>query len=129
MQKLTIINGPNQGRTLPLAEGHRLVVGRCASCDFPIMDPRMSRQHFALEEIGHVWIIRDLSSANGTWVNSCRVDQAVLHDADTITVGDTVLSVFLKPNGPQRHPHDVSSNQPHFKTPHSMRGTSPTHNE
>ena len=69
-----------------------------------------------LEEQGGVWMIRDLSSANGTWINGCRIGQAMLHDADTISAGDTILSVVSEPDTLQCDPSHAVRDGAHSKT-------------
>ena len=58
------------GRELRPLEGNRLTVGRHASNDLALPDDTaVSRVHAVLELVGPTWVVRDLSSRNGTRVN------------------------------------------------------------
>ncbi len=50
-----------------------LIVGRASICDLYFDDPRMSKQHFALEWDGQNMFVQDLHSTNGTLVNGVRL--------------------------------------------------------
>jgi len=69
-------------------------VGRSSICDVYIDDPKLSRQHFALEVKDGVVLIADLHSANGTFVNGARVkDKQKLQSGYTITAGLSTIKV------------------------------------
>lgn len=64
------------------------VLGRdAASADLVLDDTNVSRRHARLDRDQDGWTITDLGSTNGTRVNQQRVNQALLSDGDTITVG------------------------------------------
>jgi pSer/pThr/pTyr-binding forkhead associated (FHA) protein len=69
-----------------------LVLGRQAGSDLVVQDPRVSRRHAEIASVDGACVVRDLNSANGTWVNDALVasDQR-LHDGDVIRVGSTVF--------------------------------------
>lgn len=54
-----------------------MVVGRATDCDISITYDRMSRKHAELKELGGALHVRDLGSANGTFVNDQRVNGEV----------------------------------------------------
>ena len=67
-------------------------LGRQSTCDFPIADANISRQHAELFWDGEGWSIRDLGSTNGTSVNGHKITSAVeLHDGDRINLGVSTL--------------------------------------
>jgi pSer/pThr/pTyr-binding forkhead associated (FHA) protein/subtilisin family serine protease len=70
-------------------------LGRSRDSDVVIADERASRQHAIIElraiPQGQEWVISDLSSANGTFVNGERVRARVLRRGDEICIGDTRL--------------------------------------
>ena len=58
----------------------------------PCTDPTVSRRHAELTPARDGWIIRDLASRHGTWLNGVRVRDAVhLRDGDRIRCGDSEL--------------------------------------
>lgn len=51
------------------------MAGRSKDCDIYFDDPKMSRQHFALETDGTDVYITDLESSNGTFINGVRLEK------------------------------------------------------
>ena len=54
-----------------------------------------SAQHCRIDREGDSYVLYDLGSTNGSWVNAARVDRAVLQHGDRLKVGDTVFTVSL----------------------------------
>jgi predicted component of type VI protein secretion system len=84
--------------------GDRILVGR--SPDFSQIaidfDPSMSKKHFELAFDGVSCEIRDIGSANGTWVNGQPVtDAVVLANGDEITAGVTTFGVAIMGTEPK----------------------------
>jgi pSer/pThr/pTyr-binding forkhead associated (FHA) protein len=50
-------------------------------------EPTVSRLHAELREEGEGWVIADLGSTNGTWVNGWRVQRAELRAGDEVSLG------------------------------------------
>ncbi len=69
-----------------------VTVGRGASADVIVNDPALSREHFIIEQQGREYLLKDLKSQNGTWVDGQRAEQAKLHHHDCILAG---RSLFL----------------------------------
>ncbi len=65
------------------------VVGRGGECDITIEDPVLSRRHarIMVDPEGQVLRVRDLGSANGTFVNGTRVSEASLRPGDELRLG------------------------------------------
>jgi phosphoserine phosphatase RsbU/P len=81
-----------QMKTIPLT-GERLIVGRSSVAElcFP-EDAGLSRQHFAFESTGEDWIVHDLGSKNGTFVNNIPLKaRLILKPGDRITAGHLVI--------------------------------------
>lgn len=51
----------------------RSLIGRSQSADFAIANPKISEIHAEIEWHGDVWLIRDLDSTNGTWIDNGTV--------------------------------------------------------
>ena len=88
--KLVVIQGPDKGRTFEVvAPG--AVIGR-NSGDLPVNDNTVSRKHAEISLEGGSWVLRDLDSANGTYVNGVKVSRAMtLKHGDQVRIGGTLL--------------------------------------
>jgi len=75
-------SGPEKGQQIPINE--RTEIGRALECDISILEPALSRKHAEIEPIDGKLIIRDLGSANGTFVNGEKIDELVLKDKDVL---------------------------------------------
>ena len=93
--KLVVTQGPAAGAEFVVdgAVPNCCFAGKSRTCEFLINDPRVSRRHFAFELRGAYLWIEDLDSTNGTWINCVRMKEAMLAGAETIHVGDSVISV------------------------------------
>jgi len=73
-------------------KGNRLTLGRDPSCAFRLDHPVVSKQHALIEkQPDGRYLIRDLGSQNGTFVNSKRISIQQLEDNDRIRIGPFVL--------------------------------------
>ena len=71
------------------------VIGRSAQTDVPLADDNASRQHCQVRKWAGKFMVEDLQSKNGTFVNGAKVTIAELKDGDLIAIGDQML-VFKK---------------------------------
>jgi hypothetical protein len=79
-----------RGLGLPLATDllrARVMIGRSSACQLVLADETVSRRHAELRIEGGRWLLRDLSSSNGTWVNGRRVVEAEVRPGDTLHLG------------------------------------------
>jgi hypothetical protein len=100
---LAIVGGLRSGEVVRL-ERARFVIGRTgggSGVDLEIDDPALSRRHAALEVMGHVVVLRDLASRNGTFVDDQRVETATLEDRAEFRLGGTSFMLILAPKGPE----------------------------
>lgn len=75
------------------AEG--LVIGRDPSCGLTLEHPALSRRHARVwADAGRVHV-KDLQSANGTWVGDQRITQTALNTGQVFRVGQVMMSVEL----------------------------------
>ena len=114
MASLFIIQGPDQGVRFELdARGGSSIIGREASNRVQLHDTEVSRRHAEIRCDGESFLLADLGSSNGTFVNNERVDEKELASGDQVQVGRTVM-LFTGPgdSGPQnigQRVHIVSS--------------------
>ena len=66
----------------------RTIVGR-RNADVCVEDPDISRQHAVIERYDQRYLIRDLGSTNGTWVNGRRIEVEILCPGDVVQLGGT----------------------------------------
>ena len=74
------------------------VVGRSGLAKISIEDEGVSRRHFLIAREGEDYVIKDLNSRNGTWVNGHRVFAEKLHHNNLILAGHTRFR-FAAPPG------------------------------
>ena len=67
------------------------MVGRSATCDLPLQDPYVSRQHARFRYSQGVWYIQDMNSSTGTFVNDTKVQATQLQSGDRIKVGSYIF--------------------------------------
>jgi hypothetical protein len=79
------------GDRIELGDGRNLI-GRLADCAVIVSDGNVSRHHAVIQRAGSGFVISDLGSTNGTYVNGERlVADHRLSDGDRITVGTVAL--------------------------------------
>jgi len=71
----------------------RAVIGRDADCDVLLSSLSVSRKHAAIEPTAGGWLLKDLSSVNGTFVNGKKVTETLLTSGDKLRLGE-VKAVF-----------------------------------
>lgn len=90
MAEVTVIfGGQEQGKYA--IDKDRMVVGRDPASEIPIDNLGISRQHCAFETRGDSFLIQDLGSSNGTYVNGKKVSQYFLNDGDEVVIGKYTL--------------------------------------
>jgi DNA-binding NtrC family response regulator len=88
--KLVAVTGPSAGRGFAVTRA-TTTVGRHATNDFVIEDPRVSGAHLELTRAGDRLRVHDVGSTNGTWLGSHRVIDVELAPGAELTIGDTLL--------------------------------------
>jgi hypothetical protein len=73
------------------------VIGRSRGCDIVLEDPGVSRRHAEIRPAQDGWMIRDLGSTNGVYLNRSPIDGPMeLRSGDHIELGETEI-VFEAP--------------------------------
>jgi len=91
---LTVIQGPDKGRTFELPDNEPQMIGR-SSESLPLSDGTVSRRHAELTPDKGDWYLRDLGSQNATLVNGIRIEpnaRIKLKPGDQIRAGMTLFS-------------------------------------
>lgn len=93
---LTMRKGPKPGRQFTFTQ-NAIALGRRDDNDVVIDDPQISRRHASLSWEEGAFVLRDLGSANGTFLNAARITEPhALREGDAIGLGgDVVLSFSI----------------------------------
>ncbi len=89
--RLTVIGGPDKGRSFTLTSGKKLLVGRGEASDTRINDPSVSRVHFEISVDGAVVLVADRGSSSGTHVDGVQIEAKQIKPGAVIVAGDTQL--------------------------------------
>lgn len=87
MARLVFLNGQNMGEAVEVKEG--MTLGRQADCDLVLDDPKTSRHHARIVQEGGRYVVVDLNSSNGTFLNGVRIQKSALSMGDRLRLGDT----------------------------------------
>jgi hypothetical protein len=87
-------SGPTPGATFSL-EGDQLIIGRDTASNIAINDAEVSRKHARLTFQGGKYVIEDLGSTNGTFVNGQRLaSPVVLKSGDVVSLGEQIVLMY-----------------------------------
>jgi pSer/pThr/pTyr-binding forkhead associated (FHA) protein len=94
---LNRIFGKGGDHSLKIADGIEYVIGRAPGCDVVVDDAQCSGRHAAITLRGDRCTVRDMDSANGTFVNTEQVKRAEVRPGDRLRVGRTEFVVSDEP--------------------------------
>jgi len=87
-------SGPTPGASFTL-EGDQLTIGRDSTNEITINDAEISRRHARLTFQGGKYVLEDLGSTNGTFVNGQRLaGPRVLKAGEVVSFGEQIVLVF-----------------------------------
>ncbi len=81
-------------RAFALGDSNEVIVGRDETCDIRIRAKSVSREHCTIEREGQDFVLRDLGSTSGTFLDGKRVDRIRLRNGIAVKVGPAVLKFF-----------------------------------
>ncbi len=87
MRRRLLPRGRVTAAPIPLPEDGEVRVGREAPNELPLFDASISREHAVLDVDGEACVLRDLGSANGTFVNGKPVREQRLRGGDLVRFG------------------------------------------
>lgn len=93
---LIVVKGPQVGDIFVLNPTSN-TIGRNDDNELMLDDVTVSRNHATIEKVENSWILRDLNSLNGTYVNRNRIDQTELTGGEELQIGKYRFA-FLLPN-------------------------------
>ena len=86
--KLVVIEGSDRGKEL-MVERERITIGRSVICDLALSDKAVSGTHFEIVADEKGFLLRDLSSTNGTFCGEMRVREVWLKAGSVVRAGQT----------------------------------------
>jgi pSer/pThr/pTyr-binding forkhead associated (FHA) protein/tetratricopeptide (TPR) repeat protein len=90
--RLTVVSAHRMPqRDFPLVPSAGLTIGRSERNAIVLPEPASSRVHAELAHTAEGWVVRDMGSSNGTFVNARRVKEKRLDDGDRIRIGTVEL--------------------------------------
>jgi signal transduction histidine kinase len=99
---LLVIQGLDRGARFDLAAPSGVVsIGREAGNAVQLDDHEISRRHAEIRRVGDAFVLGDLGSSNGSFVNEERIERTQLASGDRIRLGRTVL-VFAQDEAAER---------------------------
>ncbi len=90
MLALIAILGPLKGTQIPIGDDE-ISIGRDHTNQLPIPDLLLSRRHCVIRKNGEEYVIRDLDSRNGVFVNSIPVGERTLQHGDQVEIGNSLF--------------------------------------
>jgi hypothetical protein len=97
---LVFLSGELIAVPIPL-EREEVILGRALEAEIRVNDTQCSRQHARIttgpnpESRATEYVLHDLDSRNGTFLNGRRIRREALENGDKITIGDTILRFDL----------------------------------
>jgi peptidoglycan lytic transglycosylase D len=75
------------------------LIGRESGCDVELTNSQVSRRHAQVSLVNGQWVVRDLQSSNGLFVDGSRVETAEIGDGVAITLGSDGPTLHVEPDG------------------------------
>ena len=89
---MVIITGPGSGKKIPLLP-MTMSIGREHDNNIELKDPDVGRYHARVLYDRGRFVLEDLESSNGTWLNGEKINEAALKNGDRIKIGETILAI------------------------------------
>ena len=89
---LVFVNGAHAGESIPLLPT-TLTIGREHDNNIELKDPDVARYHARIVHERGRYVVEDLDSTTGTWVNGQRTKKTPLNQGDVLRVGTTEIAI------------------------------------
>jgi pSer/pThr/pTyr-binding forkhead associated (FHA) protein len=91
---IQMLTGRNAGLRIDLEDRKEIVIGRSPGADLVIADEFASNMHSKLVAVGNEWVLQDLNSTNGTFLDGKRVTTPMTMRAGaTVRIGTTTFDL------------------------------------
>ena len=87
--RIICMTGKKRGEVYYI-KSKRILLGRSRDADIMVYDSQSSREHAELSRVGPNYILTDLNSNNGIFVNGKKINQVSLKTKDRIIIGKTI---------------------------------------
>lgn len=125
--------GPDMNAKLVVVKGAKdatirlrlpTIIGRSPEASVKVPSSLVSRKHCEIASSGGELVVRDLGSANGTYVNDERIDEpTLLFEDDLLRVGPVVMRVSPDDAGQKTPPKQQPATQEHAVAERESRGS------
>ncbi len=88
--QLVVLEGPDKNKKMTLNK-NLTSIGKRENNDLLLSDKTVSRNHLEIEYTSDSFLLKDMGSTNGTYLNGSKVKEAYLAPGDTIKIGNTLL--------------------------------------
>ncbi len=111
MASLLVVRGANIGTHFLIRETKQRL-GRDSHCEIHLEDSEASRTHAEIDFVNGQYLLRDLGSSNGTFVNGKRITEHTLCVGDRVQIGKRLMLFRLsfRPFGPADNDVDIVQN-------------------
>jgi len=92
---LMVVSGADIARRYSLL-APEIILGRGSGAHIVFEEQSISRQHARLTPHAQNWLLEDLGSTNGTYINGNRIAAELLTDNDLISIGEIFLKFCLQ---------------------------------
>ncbi|HAK59799.1 MAG TPA: Fis family transcriptional regulator [Nitrospiraceae bacterium] len=89
--RLVVTKGNDEGKEVTLQQP-AVALGTLGENDFLLTDPTVSRRHAVVEEKADGYLLRDLGSTNGTFLDGVRIREGYLSPGSIIRLGKTEIA-------------------------------------
>ncbi len=110
---LVVRGGQNSGAIVALVGGS-ITMGRRSDNDIVVDETTVSRRHSLIMNTPGGYVVRDLNTTNGTFVNQNKLNQSehVLRHGDQIKLGGSDITIMFRQEGPRTLTLDTASSVP-----------------
>ena len=110
------ISGKYQGGEFPVSLNTEIRIGRGADLEMVLVEDMVSRRHARITTHGGEFVIEDLGSTNGTFVNGEKISRRQLTDGDRVLVGTSIIKL-MSTNGDVDTTREVAALPEHLFAP------------
>jgi len=93
MWAIRVLTGPQAGHIFPIKPG-ATVIGRAPACEIKLLSPSISKEHVKIEVLGDKFILTDMGSRNGTFVNGIQAKTTRVRPGDKIGLHDIIIEII-----------------------------------